>query len=306
MEWTHISKSWRRLAGGCLMAVALTGGLCAVRAQALPSGRSKPGFNLYETFEGSSSSSGSVYNMNNTLGYDFTRQLGVDVTVPIYFVQPPAQQKGFAASAAGLGNLAMDGRLSLDLLLVDYSLTATIAFPTGSTTNGFSTGSVTYDFDNRFDHEWGLLTPFFDVDVGNSLNNGSSPMRRVIQRPYLTLGKVAEFMVGPEVHLTDRLTLSGDLYQVIPWGPQTVFSRVLRAGTTGKGGTKNRTYEIVQKQVGGAKLVSDDGFDASVAFSPTHFMDLTLAFDHSMHYALNTISFSVGFNISQMLSRRRD
>jgi hypothetical protein len=52
--------------------------------------------------------------------------------------------------------------------------------------------------------------------------------------------------------------------------------------------------------------VSDDGFDASVAFSPNHFIDLTLALDRSVHYALNTISFSVGFNISQMTSRGRD
>jgi uncharacterized protein YqfA (UPF0365 family) len=187
--------------------------------------------------------------------------------------------------------------------LVDYSPTGTIAFPTGSTTSGFSTGSTTYDLDNHFDRDIGLLTPFFDVDVGNSLNNGSSPTHRVIQRPYLTLGKVAEFMVGPEVHLTDRLTLSADLYKVVPWGPQTVFSRVV-SSTSSKGGSHHRTYEIIQKQVGGAKLVDDDGFDASVAFSPTRFMDLTLAFDHSMHYDLNTLSFSIGFNMSQIFSRK--
>jgi hypothetical protein len=92
--------------------------------------------------------------------------------------------------------------------------------------------------------------------------------------------------------------------KVVPWGPQTVFSRAVRVGATGKGGTKNPTYEIVQKQVGGAKLVDDDGFDASVAFSPTQFMDLTLAFDHSMHYEFNTLSFSVGFNMSQIFSRK--
>ena len=244
--------------------------------------------------------------MSNTVGYDFTRQLGMDLALPIYFVLPPTQKNGFAASTTGVGNFSMDGRLSLELPLVNYSPTATITFPTGSTTKGFSTGTVTYDFDNRFDHEWGLITPFFDVDVGNSLNSGSSSFRRVIQRPYLTLGKFANFMVGSEVHLTDRWTVSADAYKVVPWGPQTVFSRIVRPGTTGKGGSHNRTFEIVQRQVGGAGLVSDDGFDASVAFSPTHSIDLTLAFDRSVHYALNTVSFSVGFNISQMLSRKRD
>jgi hypothetical protein len=92
----------------------------------------------------------------------------------------------------------------------------------------------------------------------------------------------------------------------MPWGPQTLFSRIVRPGTIGKGGKHNRTFEIVQRQVGGAMLISDDGFDASVAFSPITSIDLTLAFDRSVHYALNTLSFGVGFNISQILSRGRD
>jgi len=144
------------------------------------------------------------------------------------------------------------------------------------------------------------------VDVGNNLNNSASRYHHVIQRPYLTLGKVANFMVGTDFRLTDRWTVSGDAYKVVPWGPQTVFSRIVRPGKVGKGGKHHRTYEIVQRQVGGARIVDDDGFDASVAFSPNHYIDLTLAFDRSIHYALNTISFSVGFNVSQILSRGRD
>src|SRR6202165_4828476 len=305
MRGTNPSRSYRRIACACLLIAMLGGGACAARAQAMPSGRANQGMSLYESFQGSSSSSGSVFSMSNTVGYDFTRQLGMDLALPIYFVLPPTQKNGFAASTTGGGNFSMDGRMSFELPLVDYSPTATITFPTGSTTKGFSTGAVTYDFDNRFDHELGLLTPFFDVDVGNSLNCGSSTYRRV-QQPYLTLGKVANFMVGSEVHLTDRWTVSVDAYKAVPWGPQTMFSRIVRPGTVGKGGKHNRTFETVQRQVGGANLVSDDGFDASVAFSPNHFIDLTLAFDRSVHYALNTISFSVGFNISQMISRGRD
>jgi hypothetical protein len=284
----------------------LFAGASAARAQALPSGRANRGIKLYETFAGSSSSSGSVFNLTNTLGYDFTGQMGVDISVPIYYVRPPANN-GFAGSAAGLGNLSMDGHLALELLFVDYSPTATVSFPTGSTAKGYSTGSVTYDLDNRFEHDFSRVTPFFDVDVGNSLNNGSSPTRRrQIQRPFITLGKVANFMVGSDVHLTDRWTVSADAYKVVPWGPQTVFSRIVLPGSVGKGGAHNRGFEVAQKQVGGANLVSDDGADASVAFSPTHSIDLTLAFDRSFHYALNTISFSVGFNISQILSGKHD
>jgi len=230
----------------------------------------------------------------------------MDISLPVYFVLPPANN-GFAGSAAGLGNLSIDGRLAFELPVVDYLPTATIAFPTGNTTKGFSTGRVTYDFDNRFEHDFGLLTPFFDVDVGNSLSSGSSATRRrQVQRPYITLGKVANFMVGADVPLGDRWTMSADFYQVLPWGPQTLFSRIVLPGTVGNGGNHNRAFEIAQRQVGGAELVVDDGFDASVSFSPTRSVDLTVAFDRSFHYALDTISFNIGFNISQILSRGRD
>jgi hypothetical protein len=306
MRWKIPAKPSRALACAGLLIAALSGGASAARAQALASGRANRGMNLYESFAGSSSSSGAVFNMSNDLGYDFTAWLGMDITVPFYFVLPPAQKNGFAASATGLGNLSMDGRLTLESPVLDYLPTATITFPTGSTTKGFSTGNVTYDFDNRFEHAWDSITPFLDADVGNSLNNGANRYHHVIQRPYLTLGKVANFMVGTDVRLSDRWTVSGDGYKVVPWGPQTVFSRIVRPGKVGKGGKYHRIYEIVQRQVGGASIVDDDGFDASVAFSPNHYIDLTLAFDRSIHYALNTISFSVGFNISQILSRGRD
>lgn len=305
MRLTIPSERGRRLTCTCFLIAMLFAGASAARGQAIPSGRANRGINVYETFAGSSSSSGSVFDMTNTVGYDFSRQFGMDITVPVYFVRPPSNN-GFAGSAAGLGNLSMDARLALELPLVSYSSTATLTFPTGSTTKGFSTGSVTYDFDNRFEHDFSRITPFFDGDVGNSSTNGNNRSRRGVQRPYMTLGKVAELMVGTDVHLTDRVTLSADAYDVWPWGPQTVFSRIVLPGTVGQGGKRNRTFEIVQRQIGGAKLVTDDGADVSVAFSPTHSIDLTLAFDRSFHYALNTISFSVGFNISQILSRGRD
>jgi hypothetical protein len=75
---------------------------------------------------------------------------------------------------------------------------------------------------------------------------------------------------------------------------------------TGKGGKHNRNFEIVQRQVGGANIVDDHGFDASVGFRLTPSIDLSLALNRSVRYALNTVSFSVGFNISQILSSRHE
>src|SRR5712692_9385941 len=300
-----LPASCRRAIGLCSLTLAVVAcGAVRVRAQARFAGTANKGINAYATFEGSSSSSGSIFDMNNMVGYDFNPALGFDVGVPFYFVAPPAQP-GVASTATGVGNFYLDGRMALVSRVVEYLPTITVTFPTGNTSKGLSTGSVTYDLDSRFQHDFGIWTPFFGMDVGNSLDNTNNPDVRAVRRPFLTLGKVAQLKTGPEVHITNRITFSADYYRVVPWGPQTVISRVVRPGTTGKGGKNGRSYEIVQRTVGGAKLVSDNGFDASVAFSPKRFMDLSLALNHSTHYALNTVSFSVGFNLTQMLSRNR-
>jgi hypothetical protein len=306
MKRAFPAANLRGAAGIGILIILLGLGVPAIQAQAWPSGKVRQGMTVYSTLAGSYSSSGSVFQMSNDVGYNFTPHLGMDAVVPIYFILPPAQKSAFATATTGIGNFAMDGRMSLSLFVVDYQPTATIAFPTGSITKGFSTGSVTYDLDNHFERDFGFVTPFLDADVGNSLNNGSRPGHNKIQRPYLTLGKVANFMAGPQFQITDRLTLSGDVYQVVPWGPQTLFSRIVRPGSEGKGGQHNRVLEIAQKTVGGAKLISDDGYDASVEFSPNKFVDLTLAFDRSIRYALNTVTFIAGFNLSEMFSHRRE
>lgn len=287
---------------GLLMA-GLAISVSGARAQALPTGHTAPGIDFYTILEGSTSPSGTVSDMRNTVSYTLKGSLAADLTVPIYFVVPPVQPAGFAPAAIGLGNVALDARATIPLFFADYSPTATVAFPTGSTAMGLSAGIVTYDLDNRLDRTFGLITPFAEVDIGNSENNMSSPTRRVVQRPYLTVGYMAMLSAGPEVRLFHLLTLSADAFYVEPWGAQTVFSRIVRPGITGGGGTHNRVYEVAYKTVGGPSLVRDDGVDASAAFSPTRFMDLTVAFNRSLLYDLDTVSVSLGFNISRILAR---
>jgi hypothetical protein len=281
-----------------------------VRAQALPSGRAGSGISLYEAFEGSSSPSGSLLRMSNDVGFNFRRWAGFDLVLPIYFVIPPVQQNGFSPATPSLGSLAIDAHVSLPLPLVEYTPTLTIAFPTGSVSKGLSTGTVTYDLDNHFQHGFGLLplAAFLDADVGNSLNNGTGPYRSRVPLPYLTFGKMAELKAGAEFHLLDDLTVSADGYDVVPWGPQTMYSRILRPGSVGTGGTHNRAYELFPITDGGPGLTRDDGYEVSAGYTPRHFLnlrflDLTAGYSHSVHYDLDTLSLGIGINVSQLLSR---
>lgn len=273
-------------------------------AQAEFAGKANRGLKVYTTFEGSNSSAGNIFDVNNMLGYDFSPALGFDLGAPYYFVVPPAQ-RGVASTATGMGNFYLDGRATLESRVADYLPTATVTFPTGDTSKGLSTGSVTYDLDNRFEHEIGPWTPFFDVDVGNSLDNSGNRRFRRAHRPFTTLGKVAQFKAGPELQITERITLSADYYRVVPWGPQTVISAVVLPGKKGKTKNPKRVFQVVQTTKGGAALVKDDGLDASASVRANHFLDITVGFNRSDSYSLNTVSFSMEFNLTKMLSRNR-
>ena len=76
----------RRAIGLCSLAIAVVAfGAARASAQARFAGKANQGMHVYATFEGSGSSSGLIFDMNNMVGYDFNPTLGFDVGVPCYF-----------------------------------------------------------------------------------------------------------------------------------------------------------------------------------------------------------------------------
>lgn len=272
-------------------------------AQAEFAGKANRGLNVYTTFEGSNSSAGTIFDINNMLGYDLSPALGFDLGAPYNFVAPPAQ-RSVASTATGMGNFYLDGRATLESRVADYLPTATVTFPTGDTSKGLSTGSVTYDLDNRFENDIGPWTPFFDVDVRNSLDNSGNRRFRRARRPFTTLGKVAEFKAGPEVQLTERITLSADYHRVVPWGPQTVISTVVLPGKKGKTKNPKRVFQVVQTTKGERRWSKMVAWMRPLQSVPI-FLDIMVGLNRSDRYGLNTISFSMEFNLTKMLSRNR-
>src|SRR6266481_9562306 len=51
----------------------------------------------------------------------------------------------------------------------------------------------------------------------------------------------------------------------------------------------------------GSSIDSDNGFNADLDFSPWKYMDVDFGYTHSVHFQLDTLSFSVGFNLSPLL-----
>lgn len=52
-------------------------------------------------------------------------------------------------------------------------------------------------------------------------------------------------------------------------------------------------------------MVCDNGFSTAVDFDPANHLDQELAYSHRVHFQLDVISFTVGFNLAPLFHGRR-
>jgi hypothetical protein len=261
------------------------------------------GLTLYESFDGSSSADGQVINFTSRAGYIFNKHFAVDLGLPIYFVRGTTAT-GAKTSSSGIGDAFGDLRLAFDDPLVNYGTSLTLSAPSGQASQGRSTGHMTYDWSNTLSHDFGRLSPFVDLGVGNSLYD-----TRFFHRPFLTYGKLAHFEGGASFDLGFALSLTASLYDVAPWGQQTVYSRIVTPASppaaAGGHASHGRVFESAAQTTGTADLVRDNGYSAGLDFNPVRALDFGVAYSRSVHYQLNTVSFHVGVNLTSVLHRTR-
>ena len=288
--------------------------LCAsgARAQApTPAGNgpAKPeegfsrGWTLGTRFEGSSSGDGAVFDLGTGIGYNFSRHFGVDAGLPYYFVGTPSSIKKKspnAVSGTGWGSLFADLKLNYPGETLNYASTIHLTAPTGDTKKGFSTGHGTWNWSNHFEHAWGNFTPYVDGGIGNTVTD-----TRFFHRPFITFGYNAQFEGGTEFD-AGPVSLTASAYDVAPWGPQTVISRVFRCSSGAKctangKSTNRRGYTLASVQAGSADLVRDNGFNAGIEVKPAPHLDVEFGYSRSVPLQLNSLSFAVSVDLSWLL-----
>jgi len=67
-----------------------------------PNSQDDKGFTSYAEFGGSSDSDGRVFELDSSVGYNFTKHFGMDMGVPIYFVQASSSTTGGSTSNGAL------------------------------------------------------------------------------------------------------------------------------------------------------------------------------------------------------------
>ena len=279
-----------------------------------------PGWGMGARFEGSLSDDGRIYDLGLGTGYNFSHHFGVALGVPFFFVGTPtsisAQNPG-AVSGVGIGDMGVDFK-GYFTGPIRYAPTFHFGVPTGDKSKGLSTGHVTWNMTNHFEHAFGPFTPFIDAGVGNTILETWQ-----FKRPYVVFGYNAQFEAGAQLDL-GPFSLSGSAYDVAPWGDQTVISRVFRctAGTkctpaatppsscpprtrcTAKS-TNRKGFLQANILSGVADLARDNGFNGSVEVKPRPFIDLEFDYSRSVPLRLNTFTFGIGVDLGALLRSRR-
>jgi hypothetical protein len=267
-----------------------------------------PGWGFGMKFEGSSSGDGTITDLATAVGYNFSHHFGVDLGVPYYFVGTPSsikQKNPSALSGYGIGDFGAELKWNYPGHTLNYASTIHLGAPSGDKKKGFSIGHATWNWSNHLEHGWGNFTPFVAGGVGNTI-----PDTRFFHRPFMTFGYIASFEAGTEAD-AGPFSLSASVYDVAPWGPQTVISRVFRctSGTTcGATGTSTnrKGYTTTSVQTGGASLTRDNGFNAGLEVKPRPYLDLEVDYSRSVPLQLNNFSFGISVDISSLLRSRPD
>ncbi len=271
--------------------LAAAAGSAFAQTEAKPAVRDT-GFTSYAEFGGTSNSEGQIYELNTSVGYDFTPHFGADVGVPFFFIRPSSSAGG--TSTNGVGNPFLDVRVKFLNPLVNFASILTGFAPVGDSKRGLSTGRGTYDWTNHFDRRFSSLKPFANVGIANTTLS-----TEMFIRPYTTLGFNTHVQGGATYDLWRFFAVGASGYDILPSGQQTVFSRV----ANGMGGRHHRIFDLNQQTTGSADIAKDNGFSTWVDASPGRVFDLELGFTRSTHYDLNSVSFQIGFNLKPLYNR---
>src|SRR5713101_8195615 len=306
----------------CLMA-ALGIGVPGVSQTSQPPDQEK-GFTEIESFQGNVNSSDRLLRLDSTLGYDFNKHFGVFAGVPVYFAHTSTtttSTTGTSSSTStnnnGIGNVYVGLVLRMPHPEWNFASTLTAAAPTGSTTNGYSSGRVNVDWSNHLDRTFNRITPFIEAGLANTV-----PDSPLLTRPFTSLGIVGHLEEGAEYELVHHFSMGASAYQILPTGNQKVFSKVVTSGgvtsgavasgavTAGKSGTalgshhQPQPFEVSFVSTG-TSLTRENGFNTWFAFQPSQFWRVEAGYSRSMTFDFNSFTFNLGFDVGKLIRYKK-
>jgi hypothetical protein len=281
--------------------------ICAIALPGIANSQSNPetaakaetGFTFYVEFDGTTNAAGQEYELNSSVGYTFTRHFGMDVGVPFYFATTSNSTTG-STSANGIGNPSLALRWKFPNTRLNYGTVLSGSAPLGDKSLGVNTGHATFDWTNHFDHSFNRVTPFMEAGFANT-----TPDTRLFVRPYTSYGYNTHYRGGAEVDVWKFISVGGAGYDIAPFGTQTVIPRGVPPASVGNPGVGKNPHIPTQTTTGTASIAKDYGYSTWVDASLNRYIDAEVGYTRSASFDLNSVSFSLGFNVGSLARRSK-
>jgi hypothetical protein len=266
------------------------------------------GWTEIESFQGTASSGQQLLKLDSTLGYDFNSHFGMFVGVPVYFdhLSSSTTTTGTtttttpSSSHNGIGNAYLGFAFRAPNEALDYASALTFGAPTGNSKKGLSTGRATFDWENEIEHAFGRFTPSLEGGLSNTV-----PDSRLLTRPFTSLGLVTHWQEGAGFKLFEHLDVNGAAYEIVPFGNQKIFSRLVGSGQTAKGSGKNPPVFATAAETSGNGITRENGFNAWVGVEPTPIWNLELGYTRSVTFGISSFVFNLRMDVGKLLRSRK-
>jgi len=318
-----------------------------------------------ETISINSNSISGMVKFDTNIGWNFTKHFGFDVGVPYMLNSLPVF---FAGTAGRLGYVSepfiscsyffgcytgvatssriLTGELGDVYAELHYTRTyhsynfatnLTGDAPTASFRKGLTTGRVQWDWINHIDTNIHGFDPFVNFGLANGrMDQHFLPRPYNTNLPFRTLGYMADFEGGVQYKFWRHLTLGASVWDVLPMGPQRIYSNIVWAqpgaaildlnappfvpvgpvipppspsGVPGTFGylvgdpSHGRYWNTAFETVGPSRTARDNGFSATLGVSPFKSMDILIGYNRSVRYALDTVSVTLQFYANSLFRK---
>ncbi len=217
------------------------------------------------------------------VGYSFGNHFNVDLAVPIYLYRlaqsrsaRPKPNAQLVIQRAEVGDVIFSGHSAFAFRWFDYQLTGSFTAPTGDTYYGLSTGRVTFDVSNHFEHTFCRFTPAIEIGMGDS----STLVNPLVTKNYTSLGPLAHFQAGFSVDLPHSLVFETAAYEQLPLGDQKTY------GPSRKGKATSVT---------GRNITEDNGFTNSLDIPLTRHTTFSAYYSRSLRIHNDTAAVGITY-----------
>lgn len=261
---------------------------------------------------------GSILTYDFNLGYQINSKVSIDVGIPLMTTRtffPIVKGDYRYTTILGAPYADVKYQTRRGSTNITSILTGSAGFNMVKT---YSNGRFVVDWFNHFDRNYQVLsydavfTPFVNLGVGDgSVDRQVMPRPYAMNRPYETLGGLANGEVGGAFTIKKFYRIEASAYGLSPFGPQKVYSRIVAPDDPiGGDGHRNRYWDQYF-ETGGAlfntfgsgpsRISRDNGYGAN--FELTRYKNLTVqvGYERSVHYAYDQGFIMIRYNFTHIL-----